>query len=74
MKILVYGINYSPELTGIGKYTLPAQTSNPCAGRLVLLPAKLRRILDNKIEKSGSGNTRGKALSSWHGHPRRSDA
>ena len=21
MKILVYGINYSPELTGIGKYT-----------------------------------------------------
>ena len=21
MKILIYGINYSPELTGIGKYT-----------------------------------------------------
>ena len=41
MKILVYGINYAPELTGIGRYTADMAASLAAAGhdvRVVCAP------------------------------------
>ena len=44
MKILVYGINYSPELTGIGKYT-GEMVETEITNRLISIDSARTRVL-----------------------------
>jgi len=59
MKILIYGINYSPELTGIGKYT--SEMASWCAAdghevRVITSPPYYPEWRVSKLYKNGYSN------------------